>query len=82
MPDEKRMPFNGWYDWGERCLFARDHGDDVRRHNVQTESYANGLVDFFDYGNRTVEEFESEMTYNFETRRLRCECKQTDRKGN
>lgn len=69
LPDEKKLPFDGFWDWDCRFLFTIDPCDDLRKYDIE-ELWPNNecLIDYFEYDIRTPEDLEYQLDLNLRKR--------------
>lgn len=66
LPDEKKVPFSGWYDWHDEFLFTQKPGEDLEQYaigNIDDYDESN-LVDYFEYESRDKQELLEQLEIN------------------
>lgn len=69
LPDEEKLPFDGWYDWNAWFVFAKMPEDDLRKYHIENlDVDDDDLVDYFEYDIRSMEELNKALDLNIEKR--------------
>lgn len=69
LPDEEKLPFDGWYDWNAWFVFTKVPEDDLRKYHIENlDVDDDDLVDYFEYDIRSMEELNRELDANIEKR--------------
>ena len=69
LPDEKKLPFDGFWDWDCTFLFTVDPCDDLKKYDLEELwSHNDSLTECFEYDIRTPEDLEYQLDLNLQKR--------------
>ncbi len=67
LPDEDKIPFNGFCDWDDRFLFTQEPGADLEKYPIQEIEYdEDEITECFDYIERTSEDLTNQLEINIQ----------------
>ena len=67
LPDEKKYPFRGFFDWDDRFLFTKGLNEDLKKYPInETEYDEDKLTECFEYCDRTEDDLLKQLYVNSE----------------
>ena len=67
LPDEKKIPFKGFFDWDDRFLFTREADADLGKYQIQEMEYdEDELTECFEYEARMPDELMTQLEINIQ----------------
>lgn len=67
LPDAKKFPFKGFFDWDDRFLFTKNLNEDLRKFQIDGIEYdEDSLTECFEYYDRTEEDLLKQLDINNE----------------
>lgn len=67
LPDDERMPYEGFCDWHSRFVFTKDPTDDLSKYSIESlKKMDENVVDYFDYELWDLEHLDRALDENIE----------------